>query len=113
MRRLSRRQFLALTAAAAAAPAAGSPTRALSARPLTGDWSQSRAYSLALRTGSTVPAVAAQSQLQLPRRRNPRPPVDWAAAGRLLRRSDLARHVIFEYYPWYATAPWRHWNQWD
>lgn len=26
---------------------------------------------------------------------------------------DLSRHFVFEYYPWYGTAPWRHWNQWD
>ena len=24
--------------------------------------------------------------------------------------TDLRRHFLFEYYPWYATNPWRHWN---
>jgi hypothetical protein len=24
--------------------------------------------------------------------------------------ADLPRHFIFEYYPWYATDPWDHWN---
>ena len=26
---------------------------------------------------------------------------------------DLPRHFVFEYYPWYGVAPWRHWTQWD
>ena len=29
------------------------------------------------------------------------------------RFHDLRRHVIFEYYPWYANSPFRHWQQWD
>src|SRR5207244_2473001 len=29
------------------------------------------------------------------------------------RFSDLPRHFVFEYYPWYRTDPWFHWNQWD
>jgi Glycosyl hydrolase family 99 len=27
------------------------------------------------------------------------------------RFADLPRHFIFEYYPWYARDPWRHWNE--
>jgi len=27
------------------------------------------------------------------------------------RFPDLRRHFIFEYYPWYETAPYRHWDQ--
>ena len=27
------------------------------------------------------------------------------------RFPDLARHFVFEYYPWYAREPWRHWNE--
>ena len=40
------------------------------------------------------------------------PDVDVAEIGRQLRRqfSDLPNHFIFEYYPWYATNPWRHWE---
>jgi hypothetical protein len=36
-----------------------------------------------------------------------------ARMGRLLRdrHRDLRRHFVFEYYPWYATSPWRHWNE--
>jgi len=26
------------------------------------------------------------------------------------RFADLRRHFVFEYYPWYATDPYRHWN---
>lgn len=26
---------------------------------------------------------------------------------------DIRRHFIFEYYPWYGTDPWVHWEQWD
>jgi len=26
---------------------------------------------------------------------------------------DLRQHVVFEYYPWYAVQPIRHWDQWD
>jgi hypothetical protein len=29
------------------------------------------------------------------------------------RFSDLPRHFVFEYYPWYGTDPWKHWDQWD
>ena len=36
-------------------------------------------------------------------------------SGQKLRTqySDLRRHFIFEYYPWYARNPIRHWDQWD
>jgi len=42
----------------------------------------------------------------------PLPAVDLAEIGRQLRRqfSDLRNHFIFEYYPWYGTNPWRHWE---
>jgi Glycosyl hydrolase family 99 len=38
---------------------------------------------------------------------------DAGAVGRVLRERfpDLRNHFIFEYYPWYATNPWRHWNE--
>ena len=29
------------------------------------------------------------------------------------RFHDLRRHFVFEYYPWYANEPFRHWQQWD
>ena len=42
----------------------------------------------------------------------PLPAFDAAEVGRQLRRqfSDLRNHFIFEYYPWYGTNPWRHWE---
>ncbi|MEW5982740.1 MAG: hypothetical protein AB1806_10265 [Acidobacteriota bacterium] len=41
------------------------------------------------------------------------PPVDLSVLGRTLRARfpDLKRHIIFEYYPWYSTNPWAHWNE--
>jgi hypothetical protein len=41
--------------------------------------------------------------------------LDLAALGADLRGkySDLRRHFLFEYYPWYATNPWFHWNHWN
>lgn len=42
----------------------------------------------------------------------PLPDVDVVEIARQLRRqfSDLKNHFIFEYYPWYGTNPWRHWE---
>jgi hypothetical protein len=39
----------------------------------------------------------------------------WTAFKELLqsRFTDIRRHFAFEYYPWYANAPFRHWQQWD
>jgi hypothetical protein len=40
-----------------------------------------------------------------------------ARAARAPRRrpladfADLRRHLVFEYYPWYANDPWRHWDE--
>jgi Glycosyl hydrolase family 99 len=38
-----------------------------------------------------------------------------ARATAFLRRAhrDLRRHFVFEYYPWYGTSPWAHWEQWE
>lgn len=33
------------------------------------------------------------------------------AAQLRARYEDLPSHFVFEYYPWYATNPWRHWGQ--
>ena len=45
-----------------------------------------------------------------------RPPEEfpWTEISRALRSQypDLRRHFAFEYYPWYATDPYRHWQQW-
>ena len=41
--------------------------------------------------------------------------VPWEALGEMLRQRyrDPRRHFVFEYYPWYATDPFRHWDQWS
>ena len=38
----------------------------------------------------------------------------WESLKRFLRSRypDLRRHFAFEYYPWYANDPFRHWQQW-
>ena len=54
-----------------------------------------------------------------PPRTNPDPgppavpaPSEWAAfAAKLAVFRDLRRHFIFEYYPWYQSDPWRHWDE--
>ena len=39
----------------------------------------------------------------------------WRHYGDLLRARfrDLRRHFVFDYYPWYAADPFRHWTQWN
>ena len=41
-------------------------------------------------------------------------PFPWSEIGTALRTrySDMRRHFVFEYYPWYANTPFRHWQQW-
>jgi hypothetical protein len=41
------------------------------------------------------------------------PAFDAATVGRGLRERfrDLRNHFVFEYYPWYGTTPWRHWDE--
>ena len=44
-----------------------------------------------------------------------RPAFPWRQFGDDLRSRfrDLRRHFVFDYYPWYASDPFRHWTQWD
>jgi len=43
---------------------------------------------------------------------SPTAPYDWRALGaRLAHVPDLRRRFIFEYYPWYETNPWMHWDE--
>ena len=49
-------------------------------------------------------------QRVVPRRPIVDPPAERALADRF---TDLRRHFIFEYYPWYRTNPYRHWNEAD
>jgi hypothetical protein len=109
----SRRQFLSTIAAAVAAPLARADALVRPAARVVPSlpnpairWHGESAFSLGLRAG-------AFAQYPVRQRRNPHPPVDWTTAGTALRRSfkDLRRHFAFEYYPWYGTNPWRHWDQ--
>ena len=38
----------------------------------------------------------------------------WRSFGALLRTryTALRRHFVFDYYPWYAADPFRHWTMW-
>lgn len=114
---LSRREFLSSVSAAATFPwwpaAQRADTFSLSLLrsalpdPRIG-WRGESATSMGLRAGTLL-------QDRQRRRRNPHPPVDWTTIGPRLRKAypDLRRHFVFEYYPWYGTNPWRHWNLFD
>ena len=70
---------------------------------------------------SSVGAIVRRDQTFPRDRRDRRRPPDTPAqpqpsdlqrfAARLAVFRDLRRHFIFEYYPWYQTVPWRHWNE--
>lgn len=47
-----------------------------------------------------------------PEPRDSRPAVNWELLGRSLSRfPELRRHFVFEYYPWYSTTPYAHWEE--
>jgi hypothetical protein len=114
---LSRREFLSSLSTAAVFPRfsavrqpaglSSSFLRSSFPDPLIG-WRGESAASMGLRAGTLLQDRPRQ-------RRNPHPPVDWTTIGPRLRKAypDLRRHFVFEYYPWYGTNPWRHWNLWD
>ena len=79
---LSRRAFLSACLTATAAPSRAWPGATTIARP-----------------SSSAPAPS-----EFP----------WGDVGGVLRSRyrDLRRHFVFEYYPWYANDPFRHWQQW-
>ena len=121
---ISRRRFVSGLAAAASAPfvrlGAGLPQgprftgglRHGLPVPAIG-WRGQSAASLGLQQGTLAvkdrlrPGDAAASGQAIPRLP--------ATVGADLRRTfrDLRRHFVFEYYPWYGTSPWRHWDQWQ
>jgi hypothetical protein len=114
---VSRRQFLRAAAGAAgacaasravpapAAPAASPGRAAAFDRAAFGLpvperlWRGESSVAAALRAGAPPP-VARVPVPALPR------PVRLAE-----RFADLRRHFVVEYYPWYATSPWQHWNE--
>jgi len=57
-----------------------------------------------LRAGLGLPALRLPGRPGPQASRSPR-----FLAGRF---PDLRRHFVFEYYPWYAERPYRHWDQW-
>lgn len=73
-----------------------------------------------LLSGGAAALAAASAALHAQDRVRPREPRDddrlnqrrLQRIGDLLRKRyrDLHRHFIFEYYPWYATDPWFHWD---
>jgi len=65
-----------------------------------------------IRGRTTQPPATGVAVPRTPEGYPPLPAVDPAEVGRQLRRqfSDLRNHFIFEYYPWYGTNPWRHWE---
>jgi sugar phosphate isomerase/epimerase len=127
---ISRRRFLTALAASVATPISGAEALTLPfwrSRSILIDssssawldeleWHYRRGYSLAVRTNQRVPELPLPRQGEEPRRdARDRPPLNGAAYGRVLRARfpDLRRHFAFEYYPWYGTLPWRHWDQWS
>ena len=114
---LSRRRFLASLAASAAfrpfAAAALGASEEYVPGPLPDEsWNYSRAHTFAVRTNTSVAELLPP---RLPATPPELPPFDAAAVGRVLRQRfpSLRQHFVFEYYPWYSTDPWRHWNQWQ
>ena len=68
-----------------------------------------RSFLTACLAAAGAPAAAGQSA-----RTDPEDWFPWEAVRRRLhdRFPDLRRRFVFEYYPWYSTAPVRHWDQW-
>jgi hypothetical protein len=104
--RVTRRQFLDTSLLAGLAlPALGRlPATAAAARRLRperdSELVRESSVRALLRAGGSLP-----EPLAMPRQA--------AASGTplALRYSDLFRHFVFEYYPWYANDPFRHWQQ--
>ena len=80
--------------------------------PLGEPWSYAQAHTLAVRTNTWVPELPPP---QLPWTPPILPAFDPAKMGATLRQRfpELRQHFVFEYYPWYSTDPWWHWNQWQ
>ncbi len=118
---MRRRRFLrgaGLAAASAALP--GPLARALGAAARPGwspfpdparGWHGESSVATALRAWAPV----APPPPALPRPASPPVVGQSLPAPRALRErfSDLRRHFVFEYYPWYGADPWRHWDQWE
>lgn len=120
---VTRRAFLA-GLASIAAPVRGVPARRracdavqaeVAADPIWPDparqWRGGSSVAYALRQGPVSdlaggePREPARPTLRDPRQTR-------APDTRLVHRfPDIRRHFVFEYYPWYGTAPWSHWDE--
>ena len=95
--------------AEAGSPSLGPALRTASGRPMFPDpvrhWRGDSSVASALHTAQRPPDVPASP--------SPPPPGSPTTPALARRYADLPRHFIFEYYPWYGTNPYRHWDQWD
>lgn len=69
-------------------------------------WRGESSVAAALRAYGTPPARPAT-----PRRTGPQPVPREPHGFSLSSLRDLRRHFVFEYYPWYRTDPWEHWDE--
>jgi hypothetical protein len=67
-------------------------------------WRGESSVAAALRSGQ---GAAAPARVDPPRVTQPPEPEPFA----LSHLRDLRRHFVFEYYPWYRTDPWEHWDE--
>ncbi len=65
--------------------------------------------------GLGLPAASLLLRADAVSAQSPQPPPTPPPEPRPLaeRFPDLRRHFVFEYYPWYGTNPYRHWDQFD
>jgi hypothetical protein len=94
MPEMTRRSFLKRTASLPALLSHGTFRREPSR-----EWLRESSVAAALASGRPLPAGLA---FDLAASEPPRPLSD--------RFSELDRHFVFEYYPWYRRDPWRHWD---
>ena len=108
--RVTRRHFLGTLGAATAA---GMPLPALAQgnapgqlKPASWPWWRAESSVGAALANGELPELRRAPDLPLPLA------YDWASRGAWLRSRfpDLKRHIVFEYYPWYASDPWFHWD---
>jgi hypothetical protein len=128
-RRISRRRFMAASIAAAPCALLGRSGGSLDAWMPADDRRRIDRRALgfpvpergwhgdsSLAAADRLDARGPRGERERPRRppRPPAPPTETDLqrfAAQLAVYRDLPRHFIFEYYPWYQTDPWRHWDE--
>lgn len=110
--RISRRRFLGGTLAAAAGLRSGSLRAQAADRAALGFPDPTREWHGASSAAMARPStrLARDGDPSVPMRPSDRAT---AAAALAARIPSPSRHFIFEYYPWYETSPYRHWNLFD